>query len=92
MNSKKGTTPAMCISKARLKRIHADFVQFRENNSDLLSKRNAALEELYVVKMAAAQIGLKSSGRSQPCACDGRHVVSVRCDRARAKTVTYFLS
>merc|ERR1719316_2239748 len=51
--------------EARLKRIHADFVQFKENNSNLVSKRNAALEELYVVKTAALQIGHPSAGGAQ---------------------------
>jgi len=51
--------------EAQLKRIHLDFVQFKENNSNLLSNRNAALEELYVVRMAAAQIGMRSNGRAQ---------------------------
>jgi len=51
--------------EARLKRIHVDFVQFKENNRSLVSTRNAALEELYVVRTAAAQFGLNSTGRSQ---------------------------
>merc|ERR1719316_749906 len=51
--------------EAQLKRIHTDFVQFKENNSNLLSKRNAALEELYVVRVALAQIGHRSTGRSE---------------------------
>jgi V-type H+-transporting ATPase subunit a len=53
--------------EANLKRLYGDFVQFKENNSNLVSKRNAALEERYVVQTAAAQIGHRSSaiGRSQ---------------------------
>jgi V-type H+-transporting ATPase subunit a len=51
--------------ESQLKRIHDDFVQFKENNSSLVSKRNAALEELYVVKTALVQIGHRSSGKSQ---------------------------
>lgn len=31
-----------------LKRSYNDFVQFKENNSNLTTKRNAALEELYL--------------------------------------------
>jgi V-type H+-transporting ATPase subunit a len=48
-----------------LKRIYGEFVQFKENNSNLVTKRNEALEELYVVKTAIAQIGHRSSGRGQ---------------------------
>merc|ERR1719287_312954 len=40
--------------EANLKRLYGDFVQFKENNSNLVSKRNAALEERYVVQTAAA--------------------------------------
>jgi V-type H+-transporting ATPase subunit a len=51
--------------ESRLKRIHEDFVRFKENNSSLVSKRNAALEELYVVRTALVQIGHRSTGQSQ---------------------------
>jgi V-type H+-transporting ATPase subunit a len=54
--------------EARLKRYYADFVQFKENNMHLIAKRNAALEERYVVQTAAAHIGQLSSTRSA-CAC-----------------------
>jgi len=48
--------------ETRLKRIHADFVQLRENSSNLVAKRNAALEELYVVQTAASQTSHRSGG------------------------------
>merc|ERR1719487_389574 len=51
--------------ESRLKRFYADFAQFKENNGNLVSKRNEALEELYVVKTAMHQIGHRSNGRSQ---------------------------
>jgi V-type H+-transporting ATPase subunit a len=50
------------IVEQRLKSYHADFVQFKENNSELIGKRNAALEERYVVQTASAHIGHRSSG------------------------------
>merc|ERR1719162_470015 len=50
----------------RLKRVYGDFVEFKENNSNLVSKRNAALEERFVVQAACAhQIDHQLIGRSQ---------------------------
>jgi len=54
-----------------LKRIYAEFVEFKENNGNLVTKRNTALEELYVLRTAAAQIGQRSSGRSGGMAIGG---------------------
>jgi len=53
-----------------LKRIYGEFTQFKENNGSLVTKRNAALEELYVMKTAIAQIGHHSSARSLPMGDD----------------------
>jgi len=53
-----------------LKRMYGEFVQFKENNGELVTKRNEALEELYVVRTAAAQIGIRSSGHSRPTGDD----------------------
>mmetsp|Transcript_96759 Transcript_96759/g.282892 ORF Transcript_96759/g.282892 Transcript_96759/m.282892 type:complete len:850 (+) Transcript_96759:78-2627(+) len=50
--------------EARLKQIHQDFIQFKENNVKLTSKRNAALEERYVVQTAIASMAQMSSQHS----------------------------
>mmetsp|Transcript_32649 Transcript_32649/g.74017 ORF Transcript_32649/g.74017 Transcript_32649/m.74017 type:complete len:848 (+) Transcript_32649:139-2682(+) len=42
--------------EARLKQIHQDFIQFKENNAKLTGRRNAALEERYVVQTAIASM------------------------------------
>mmetsp|Transcript_34767 Transcript_34767/g.62660 ORF Transcript_34767/g.62660 Transcript_34767/m.62660 type:complete len:830 (+) Transcript_34767:176-2665(+) len=42
--------------EAMLKQTHKDFIQFKDNNRQLLEKRNAALEERYVVQTAMAQM------------------------------------
>jgi V-type H+-transporting ATPase subunit a len=49
-----------CVS-----RFYSDFVQFKENSTKLVSKRNAALEERYVVQTAAVHIGHRSTNRPQ---------------------------
>jgi V-type H+-transporting ATPase subunit a len=51
--------------EAALKRIHVDFVKFQDNNTNLVANHNAALEELYVVKTAAAHIGQRSNSRAR---------------------------
>lgn len=50
--------------EARLKQIYADFIQFKENNTKLLGRRNAALEERYVVQTALASMAHVSVTRS----------------------------
>jgi len=50
--------------EARLKQINQDFIQFKENNAKLTSKRNAALEERYVVQTAIASMAQMSSQQS----------------------------
>jgi V-type H+-transporting ATPase subunit a len=51
--------------EARLKRFYIDFEQFKENNGNLLSKRNAAREERYVVQAASIQLGHRdATGRT----------------------------
>lgn len=60
--------------EARLKQIHQDFIQFKENNMKLTSKRNAAREEKYVVQTAIASMAQMStlhSHRSSRAAQDG---------------------
>lgn len=42
--------------EARLKSIHHDFIQFKSNNVKLTDRRNAALEESYVVHTAIASM------------------------------------
>jgi len=42
--------------EARLKQLYHDFIQFKENNATLVSKRNAAAEEGYVVQTAIASM------------------------------------
>lgn len=42
--------------EAMLKQTHQDFMQFKENNVKLLEKRNAALENRYVVQTAIASM------------------------------------
>jgi len=51
--------------EARLKQIHQDFIQFKENNAKLTGRRNAALEERYVVQTAIASMAqLSASSRA----------------------------
>lgn len=47
----------------RLKRTHQDFIQFKENNVKLAEKRNAALEERYVVQTAIASMRSRGTTR-----------------------------
>lgn len=42
--------------EAMLKQTHQDFIQFKENNVKLTEKRNAALENRYVVQTAIASM------------------------------------
>eukprot|EP00931_Biecheleriopsis_adriatica_P084447 TRINITY_DN5828_c0_g2_i1.p1 TRINITY_DN5828_c0_g2~~TRINITY_DN5828_c0_g2_i1.p1 ORF type:complete len:872 (+),score=171.41 TRINITY_DN5828_c0_g2_i1:68-2617(+) len=49
--------------ESQLKRIHQDFIQFKENNTKLLGRRNAALEERYVVQTAIASMAQVSAAR-----------------------------
>jgi len=49
--------------EARLMQIHRDFIQFKENNTKLLGRRNAALEERYVVQTAIASMAHISHAR-----------------------------
>jgi len=51
--------------ESRLKKIYGDFMKFKDNNVNLVSNRNAALEELYVLKTAIAHMGQQSAGRAQ---------------------------
>jgi len=58
--------------EARLKQIHQDFIQFKENNAKLTGKRNAALEERYVVQTAIASMAqISANTRSSPVREDG---------------------
>jgi len=47
--------------EARLKQIHQEFIQFKENNAVLTARMNAALEERYVVQTASASMARVSS-------------------------------
>mmetsp|Transcript_55500 Transcript_55500/g.160822 ORF Transcript_55500/g.160822 Transcript_55500/m.160822 type:complete len:857 (-) Transcript_55500:210-2780(-) len=47
--------------EARLKQLHQDFIQFKDNNAKLTGRRNAALEERYVVQTAIASMAQVSS-------------------------------
>eukprot|EP00931_Biecheleriopsis_adriatica_P084446 TRINITY_DN5828_c0_g1_i1.p1 TRINITY_DN5828_c0_g1~~TRINITY_DN5828_c0_g1_i1.p1 ORF type:complete len:885 (+),score=170.25 TRINITY_DN5828_c0_g1_i1:224-2656(+) len=49
--------------EAQLKQIHQDFIQFKENNTKLLGRRNAALEERYVVQTAIASMAHVSTSK-----------------------------
>mmetsp|Transcript_39317 Transcript_39317/g.61269 ORF Transcript_39317/g.61269 Transcript_39317/m.61269 type:complete len:833 (-) Transcript_39317:82-2580(-) len=49
----------------RVKQTFTDFVQFKENTANLISKRNAAMEERYVVQTAAAHLGHRSINRTR---------------------------
>lgn len=49
--------------EARLKQIHKDFHQFKENNSKLISKRNANIEEREVVRIAIASMAHVTASR-----------------------------
>mmetsp|Transcript_60124 Transcript_60124/g.158159 ORF Transcript_60124/g.158159 Transcript_60124/m.158159 type:complete len:864 (-) Transcript_60124:297-2888(-) len=51
--------------EARLKQIHREFIQFKENNANLTARRNATLEERNVIQTAIvsmAQISARPSG------------------------------
>ena len=51
--------------EARLKQIHREFIQFKENNANLTAKRNATLEERAVIQTAIvsmAQISTNPRG------------------------------
>lgn len=48
-----------------LKRIYKDFVQFKENNSNLTEKRNGALEARYVVQTAMASMAQMQPRQNQ---------------------------
>mmetsp|Transcript_79796 Transcript_79796/g.258535 ORF Transcript_79796/g.258535 Transcript_79796/m.258535 type:complete len:839 (+) Transcript_79796:146-2662(+) len=50
--------------EGRLKQIYQEFIQFKENNSKLTAKRNAALEERYVVQTAIASMANVSAPRA----------------------------
>lgn len=51
--------------ETQLKRHYTDFVKFKDNSMKLVTERNAALEERYVVQTAAAHIGHRASSRPQ---------------------------
>jgi len=83
--------------ESQLKRFHTDFVQFKENNSDLSAKRNAALEERYVVQTAMAQIGHRPAGQRSQAAQDdrfefeaSRHLLDEQQDSSRRGMDTMF--
>jgi len=42
--------------EARLKQIHREFIQFKENNANLTARRNATLEERAVIQTAIASM------------------------------------
>lgn len=50
--------------EAQLHKIHKEFIQFKENNGKLLERRNAALEERYVVQTAMASMAHVASSRA----------------------------
>jgi V-type H+-transporting ATPase subunit a len=54
--------------EARLKQIHQDFIQFKENNVKLTSRRNAALEERYVMDVAIASMTQQSAQQASMAA------------------------
>jgi len=49
--------------EARLKQIHRDFIQFKENNANLTARRNAALEERNVIQTAIVSMAQISAPR-----------------------------
>jgi len=49
--------------EAKLTQIHKEFIQFKENNAKLTGRRNAALEERYVVQTAVASMAHASATR-----------------------------
>jgi len=51
--------------EGKLKRLYQDFLTFKENNTKLADKRNAALEERYVVQTAIASIAQVSKPSSR---------------------------
>jgi len=58
--------------EARLKQIYQDFIQFKENNVKLTGKKNAALEERYVVQTAIASMAqMSQTQRASPLREDG---------------------
>eukprot|EP00418_Pyrodinium_bahamense_P090121 CAMPEP_0179025010 /NCGR_PEP_ID=MMETSP0796-20121207/7754_1 /TAXON_ID=73915 /ORGANISM="Pyrodinium bahamense, Strain pbaha01" /LENGTH=847 /DNA_ID=CAMNT_0020720997 /DNA_START=44 /DNA_END=2587 /DNA_ORIENTATION=+ len=52
--------------EARLKQIYQGFILFKENNAKLTGRRNAALEERYVVQTAIASMAQTSQQSQRP--------------------------
>merc|ERR1719356_1990757 len=51
--------------EGKLKQIYQDFIQFKENNTQLTTKRNAALEERYVLQTAIASMAVTQRTQRQ---------------------------
>jgi V-type H+-transporting ATPase subunit a len=47
--------------EGQLKKLYGDFVQFKENNMKLAERRNASLEERYVMQTAIASLGQRGT-------------------------------
>eukprot|EP00928_Gymnodinium_smaydae_P035398 TRINITY_DN2491_c0_g1_i1.p1 TRINITY_DN2491_c0_g1~~TRINITY_DN2491_c0_g1_i1.p1 ORF type:complete len:829 (+),score=209.94 TRINITY_DN2491_c0_g1_i1:162-2648(+) len=60
--------------EAKLKSMYNEFKQFKENNVKLIDRRNAALEERYVVQTAMASMAqVGGSSRARRRSDDGEH-------------------
>jgi V-type H+-transporting ATPase subunit a len=51
--------------EGKLKQIYQDFIQFKENNTQLTTKRNAALEERYVLQTAIASMAVTQRAQAR---------------------------
>jgi len=72
--------------EAMLKQTNQDFLQFKENNAQLLEKRNAALEERYVVQTAISSMLQLSAPSKMWCAA--RMTSSTMPQRGRCSRTT----